>query len=72
MGEIGPKLGMNSNDNGFLGFNQHRIPLENMLMKNAKVALVSIFEIPYRHEFLNSFYSCFSVSPFLILETIFF
>ena len=28
---------MNSNDNGFLGFNQHRIPRENMLMKNAKV-----------------------------------
>ena len=37
MGEIGPKLGMNANDNGFLGFNQHRIPRENMLMKNAQV-----------------------------------
>ena len=28
---------MNANDNGFLGFNQHRIPLDHMLMKNAKV-----------------------------------
>lgn len=37
VGEIGPKLGMNANDNGFLGFDQHRIPRENMLMKNAQV-----------------------------------
>lgn len=37
MGEIGPKLGMNANDNGFLGFDQHRIPRDHMLMKNAKV-----------------------------------
>ena len=42
MGEIGPKLGMNSNDNGFLGFNQHRIPRENMLMKNAKVLDIDV------------------------------
>ena len=37
VGEIGPKLGMNANDNGFLGFDQHRIPRDHMLMKNAKV-----------------------------------
>ena len=37
VGEIGPKLGMNANDNGFLGFDQHRISRENMLMKNAQV-----------------------------------
>ena len=37
VGEIGPKLGMNANDNGFLGFDHHRIPLENMLMKNSQV-----------------------------------
>ncbi len=38
LGEIGPKLGMNSYDNGFLGFERHRIPRENMLMKNAQVS----------------------------------
>lgn len=28
---------MNSTNNGFLGFNEVRIPRENMLMKNAQV-----------------------------------
>ena len=37
VGETGPKLGMNSNDNGFLGFDHHRIPRTNMLMKNSQV-----------------------------------
>jgi len=37
LGETGPKLGMNSNDNGFLGFDHHRIPRTNMLMKNSQV-----------------------------------
>lgn len=41
VGETGPKLGMNSNDNGFLGFDHHRIPRENMLMKNSKVSKTS-------------------------------
>ncbi|CRK95525.1 CLUMA_CG008994, isoform A [Clunio marinus] len=37
IGEIGNKVGMNTVNNGFLGFNNVRIPLHNMLMKNAKV-----------------------------------
>ncbi|KAJ8735314.1 hypothetical protein PYW07_006934 [Mythimna separata] len=37
VGEIGPKMGFNTADNGFLGFNKHRIPREHMLMKNAQV-----------------------------------
>jgi acyl-CoA oxidase len=37
IGEIGNKVGMNTVNNGFLGFNQVRIPLKHMLMKNAKV-----------------------------------
>jgi len=37
VGETGPKLGMNSNDNGFLGFTHHRIPRNHMLMKNSQV-----------------------------------
>ncbi|CAG9581083.1 unnamed protein product [Danaus chrysippus] len=37
VGEIGAKLGMNGTNNGFLGFDQVRIPRDYMLMKNAKV-----------------------------------
>ena len=37
VGEIGPKLGLNSNDNGYLGFNNYRIPRDQMLMKHAQV-----------------------------------
>lgn len=37
IGEIGAKLGMNSVNNGFLGFENVRIPRKNMLMKNAQV-----------------------------------
>lgn len=37
IGEIGHKLGMNATNNGFLGFEQVRIPRENMLMKNNQV-----------------------------------
>ncbi|PAV72785.1 hypothetical protein WR25_15292 [Diploscapter pachys] len=37
VGDIGPKLGFNTSDNGFLLFNNFRIPRRNMLMKYAKV-----------------------------------
>ncbi|KAK7079356.1 Acyl-coenzyme A oxidase (Acyl-CoA oxidase), partial [Halocaridina rubra] len=37
IGEIGPKLGMNSTDNGFLRFSNYRIPRMNMLMKHSQV-----------------------------------
>ncbi|XP_063600213.1 probable peroxisomal acyl-coenzyme A oxidase 1 [Penaeus indicus] len=37
VGEIGPRLGMNTNDNGFLRFNHYRIPRTNMLMKHSQV-----------------------------------
>lgn len=40
IGEIGPKVGYNTVNNGFLGFNQYRIPRRNMLMKNAQVLKV--------------------------------
>ena len=43
LGDIGPKLGINGSDNGFLLFNNYRIPRRNMLMRNAKV----YFEITY-------------------------
>lgn len=37
IGEIGNKVGFNTVNNGFLGFDKVRIPLNQMLMKNAKV-----------------------------------
>lgn len=37
VGEIGPKMGLNTNDNGFLRFNHYRIPRINMLMKHSQV-----------------------------------
>lgn len=37
IGEIGTKLGMKAVNNGYLGFENVRIPRTNMLMKNAQV-----------------------------------
>jgi acyl-CoA oxidase len=37
LGEIGTKVGFNSVNNGFVGFDNVRIPLNQMLMKNSKV-----------------------------------
>ena len=37
LGEIGTKLGMNATNNGFLGFENVRIPRESMMMKNSQV-----------------------------------
>ncbi|XP_046830234.1 probable peroxisomal acyl-coenzyme A oxidase 1 [Vespa crabro] len=37
IGEIGTKLGMNATNNGFLGFENVRIPRDHMLMKNSQI-----------------------------------
>ncbi|XP_022821682.1 probable peroxisomal acyl-coenzyme A oxidase 1 [Spodoptera litura] len=37
VGEIGPKMGFQTANNGFLGFDHFRIPRRSMLMKNAQV-----------------------------------
>jgi len=37
IGDIGPKLGSNSNDNGFVRFDHVRIPRTQMMMRYAKV-----------------------------------
>lgn len=37
VGDIGPKLGYDSMDNGFLRFDRFRIPRQNMLMRYAQV-----------------------------------
>lgn len=43
IGEIGSKLGMNSTNNGYLAFDNVRIPRMNMLMKNAQVLKVKYY-----------------------------
>ena len=42
LGDIGPKFGYDSNDNGFLRFDHVRIPRKNMLMKNAEVSYINL------------------------------
>ena len=46
VGDIGPKLGYSTKDNGYLRFNNVRIPRENMLMKYAKVSKSGEFSKP--------------------------
>lgn len=46
MGDIGPKFGFNTVDNGFLKLDHVRIPRENMLMKFAKVHPDGTYEKP--------------------------
>lgn len=38
VGDIGPKYGYNTKDNGYLRFNQFRIPKENLLSKYMKIS----------------------------------
>jgi len=45
LGDIGPKFGFDSTDNGFLRFNHVRIPRENLLMKYAQVCAAATAEI---------------------------
>lgn len=43
IGNIGPKLGLNTIDNGYLKLDNVRIPRENLLMRHAQVLEVRIF-----------------------------
>ena len=45
MGDIGTKMGYNSTDNGFISFNQVRIPKANMLSRFAGIDDEGNFEI---------------------------
>lgn len=40
VGDIGPKFGYGTNDNGFLRLSNVRIPRENMLMRYSKVGFI--------------------------------
>ena len=54
VGEIGPKLGLNTNDNGYLGFEKYRISREQMLMKHAQVLEVKTSRIVVENEIFVS------------------
>ncbi|CAH2262990.1 jg18692 [Pararge aegeria aegeria] len=49
VGEIGPRMGFSSADNGFLRFDHFRIPRENMLMKHAKVEKDGVYVKSAKH-----------------------
>ncbi|RKP26888.1 hypothetical protein SYNPS1DRAFT_32613 [Syncephalis pseudoplumigaleata] len=44
--DIGPKVGANTMDNGFMMFKQYRIPRENMLMRYARVSRDGVYTKP--------------------------
>uniref|UniRef100_A0A7E4ZVT0 Acyl-coenzyme A oxidase n=1 Tax=Panagrellus redivivus TaxID=6233 RepID=A0A7E4ZVT0_PANRE len=48
IGDIGPKLGINGSDNGFLRFNQFRIPRKAMFARNARVEKDGTY-VPPKH-----------------------
>ncbi|ETN75635.1 acyl-CoA dehydrogenase, middle domain protein [Necator americanus] len=52
VGDIGPKFGFNSSDNGFLLFDNYRIPRNHMLMRHSKVEEDGTFIAP-KHSKLN-------------------
>ncbi|CAJ0570312.1 unnamed protein product, partial [Mesorhabditis spiculigera] len=46
VGDIGPKFGLNTNDNGFLKFDHVRIPRRSMLMRHSKVSPEGTYSPP--------------------------
>lgn len=61
VGEIGAKLGFNTVNNGFLGFDNHRITRDRMLMRNAQVSKVIELEILYICNHSNTISICFKL-----------
>lgn len=55
MGEIGPRLGFNTTDNGYLGFNKVRIPRDQLLMKHSQVLEVVILIVKQK-KFIEIFF----------------
>ena len=48
VGEMGPKIGLNGIDNGFLTFNHVRVPRENLLNRTGDVAPDGKYVTPFK------------------------
>ncbi|POM59623.1 Peroxisomal acyl-coenzyme A oxidase 1 [Phytophthora palmivora] len=66
MGDIGPKVGFNSLDNGYAVFHNVRIPRRNMLMKYAKVLKDGTFVKPKNSKLV--YLTMTQVRAYLILQ----
>ena len=64
IGDIGPKFGYNSIDNGFLKFDCVRIPRKNMLMKYAEVRKFFVFFFITNIDFNASYFMQVSITAF--------
>jgi acyl-CoA oxidase len=45
VGDLGPKLGFNATDNGYLSFDQYRIPRRMMMMRFVLITREGDFEL---------------------------
>lgn len=48
VGDMGPKIGLNGVDNGFLTLNSVRIPRENLLNKTGDVTVEGDYVTPFK------------------------
>jgi acyl-CoA oxidase len=48
--DIGPKVGANTMDNGFMMFDHYRIPRENMLMRYSRVSREGVYSKPIHNK----------------------
>ncbi|XP_065192794.1 peroxisomal acyl-coenzyme A oxidase 1-like [Sycon ciliatum] len=68
VGDIGPKLGYESQDNGFLGLDKVRVPRENMMMKYAEVTPDGKY-VPRTKESKMSYGTMLFIRAHMVLST---